>query len=402
MPSQLADYDFEDKNHISGSVDWKETFKQHKAPDEESGVESVTSGHFDDENASIELDLSKVPLKFLELSITTKTKCDEVDALRRAKADRYVISLENEKLLELKRQYYETVGKKFPVSADRIAFEFVYNYYDFVDNERTVATLLPYYQKDSAFNINSYAKFIGSANITKAILANFCDLAVDHTIKSVELDRHPPKRCAMYLKAYGTIKLQGDRQRHFMEIFELNYSNKNAFGASKYYISNQIFTITDTRPLYAWPAKEIQQTNFDNREIPLQEEIVSEKQIEKSFTGLAELSTVVSSAAKWMTKALGTTMGNIFSPSSSHKKSGEVGGAAEAKDDEDGKVEEEEEAEEKITNKQSDPVMTVVDPNLSPSFFQRVMQALSKITSPSRPSRQRRVSNRIHVVNRVQ
>lgn len=411
MPAKLADYGLdEDTSKTAGSVDWKETFKQHDdAPASNQGtneIESFASNQIDDENSAGDLDLSKVPVKFLELSILTKTKCDEVDALRRAKADRYLVRSENEKLLEIKKQYYETVGKKFPVSADRTAFEFVYNYYDYIDNERNISSMLQYYQKDSVLNINGYAKFIGSANIMKAILANFCDLSVDHTIQSVSLDRNPPRRCVMFIKAYGTIRLQEDRPRQFMEIFELKYSNKNAFGASKYYISNQIFTITDSRPLYAWPAKDIPVTNYDNTE-PKPEpvvEVVEEVDKGGSAPVMASVTKVVSGISNWMSSSV-RGVGGMFatsmrmvggSPSKPHRD-----------ETEEGEEEEVEVEKKKKKKKKFDPESRKGAKSKPPmSFLERLFAALSSISPTKRPvpvpvRKKPRVNNRVHVSTRL-
>ena len=105
----------------------------------------------------------------LELKLVLDTKSKELNDLRRARADRLLIKHLDQKLLVLKVEYFEKVGMKFAISAEEIGYEFVYNYYDVLDNERNVSALLPYYKKNSSLMVDNFAKFRGQAGIIKAL-----------------------------------------------------------------------------------------------------------------------------------------------------------------------------------------------------------------------------------------
>ena len=93
--------------------------------------------------------------------------------LRRSKADRNLIKAFDDELLQQKVDYFEKTGQKFPIPAEDIAFEFVYTYYDILDNERSIGLLMPYYKKESVFNINGHAKFFGQGHIIRAIMVHY-------------------------------------------------------------------------------------------------------------------------------------------------------------------------------------------------------------------------------------
>lgn len=215
----------------------------------------------------------------MELGHKIATKYEALKALRQDAhtADREQIKSYNKQLVEMEVDYFEKIGTRYPIPAEDIAYEFVYHYYDALDCERQASALLPFYQHGSIFNISGFDKFKGQGKIMKCLIEKFKNLKVEHTIEAVVLDEHPPKRCVLYIKAYGTVRLEDERPRKVLEIFELNYLNKEGFGFSKYFISNQILTVIDSRPMYSWPECEIPVTQFDNGEVQLRQKQAEEE-----------------------------------------------------------------------------------------------------------------------------
>lgn len=172
-----------------------------------------------------------------------------------------------------------TEGKKYIETKQELAEDFCEEYFYVLAENRTERALKKLYNYESSQYIMGTGYLDGRDAILASILGKFADLKITVEILKVKAEEFPPQGVRLYFTCYSTIKIDNDTPRKVIHIFQLNKSKES--GLVPLAITKEQFCVTDTRPLFHWPEREIPKTKHDNWEPqfkPSKEQIAAERE----------------------------------------------------------------------------------------------------------------------------